>query len=389
MSLAALARAQAGRIERGGHPRAALRLRDVSVLRADGVALVAGAELSVMPGEKLLLTGAAGTGKSTLVRALAGAWPWGRGRIEVRAGARLLVLPQRAYLPAGSLRRVVSYPDAADSRSAGEIAAALQKVDLGHLAEHLDEDAPWDRILSGGEKQCLAFARVFLIRPDIVVLDEATASLDLPSQDRLMKRLMRELKDATVVSVGHRPELAAFHHRTVVLAPGVWARRSPEMSVIVLTPAAPSFCRNRREPPATPPSGHRTARHRDAAHLSLSPCRDKRVAAVGKVGTRGHARGFEQAAISVLLYLRAAVAGDRAVVPLLLWRDFRSAEYVSPPRAKITRSCAACGQVPAARSSRGPRGPSRTARVGKSPENLQENSWQAACRLQACSPICP
>jgi putative ATP-binding cassette transporter len=225
MSLAELARAQAvraGRIERGDHPRAALRLRDVSVLRADGVALVAGAELSVMPGEKLLLTGAAGTGKSTLVRALAGAWPWGRGRIEVRAGARLLVLPQRAYLPAGSLRRVVSYPDAADNHSAGEIAAALHKVELGHLAGHLDEDAPWDRILSGGEKQCLAFARVFLMRPDIVVLDEATASLDLPSQDRLMKRLMRELKDATIVSVGHRPELAAFHHRTVVLAPGVW-----------------------------------------------------------------------------------------------------------------------------------------------------------------------
>jgi ABC-type uncharacterized transport system fused permease/ATPase subunit len=154
--------------------------------------------------------------------ALARAWPWGRGRIEVRAGARLLVLSQRAYLPAGSLRRVVSYPDAADNRSAGEISAALQKVDLGHLAAHLDEDAPWDRILSGGEKQRLAFARVFLMRPDIVVLDEATAALDLPSQDRLMKRLMRELKDATVVSVGHRPELAAFHDRTVVLSSGVW-----------------------------------------------------------------------------------------------------------------------------------------------------------------------
>jgi putative ATP-binding cassette transporter len=262
MSLAALARAQAGRIERGGHPRAALRLRDVSVLRADGVALVAGAELSVMPGEKLLLTGAAGTGKSTLVRALAGAWPWGRGRIEVRAGARLLVLPQRAYLPAGSLRRVVTYPDAADSRSAGEIAAALQKVDLGHLAEHLDEDAPWDRILSGGEKQCLAFARVFLIRPDIVVLDEATASLDLPSQDRLMKRLMRELKDTTVVSVGHRPELAAFHHRTVVLAPGVWGatlardvrhRPHPGRAELLQEPARSAGDPSLRPPHRAPP----------------------------------------------------------------------------------------------------------------------------------------
>ena len=132
------------------------------------------------------------------------------------------MLPQRPYLPAGSLRRVVSYPDAADSRGAGEIAAALHKVDLGHLAARLDEDAPWDRLLSGGEKQRLAFARIFLMRPDIVVLDEATAALDLPSQDRLMKRLMRELADATIVSVGHRPELAAFHHRTVTLAPGAF-----------------------------------------------------------------------------------------------------------------------------------------------------------------------
>jgi putative ATP-binding cassette transporter len=222
-SLASLARAEAarhGRIGRGDPRHAALRLRDVSLLDADGAALVAGAGLVVMPGEKLLLTGAAGTGKSTLVRALAGVWPWGRGRIELRADAKLLVLPQRPYLPAGSLRRIVSYPDAAENRSAGDIAAALRKVDLGHLAARLDEDAPWDRILSGGEKQRLAFARVFLTRPDIVVLDEATAALDLPSQDRLMKRLMRELSDATVVSVGHRPELAAFHHRTIALAPG-------------------------------------------------------------------------------------------------------------------------------------------------------------------------
>ena len=255
-SLAVLARAEAacaGRIERGDHRHAALRLRDVSVLRADGAALVAGAELAVMPGERLLLTGAAGTGKSTLVRALAGAWPWGRGRIEVRAGTRLLVLPQRPYLPAGSLRRVVSYPDAADSRGAGEIAAALHKVDLGHLAARLDEDAPWDRLLSGGEKQRLAFARVFLMRPDIVVLDEATAALDLPSQDRLMKRLMRELTDATVVSVGHRPELAAFHHRTVTLAPGAFGA------------TLASDVRHR-------PEGARAERLRDSARSAGDPC---------------------------------------------------------------------------------------------------------------------
>jgi vitamin B12/bleomycin/antimicrobial peptide transport system ATP-binding/permease protein len=165
----------------------------------------------------------------------------------------LLVLPQRPYLPAGSLRRVVSYPDAADSRSAGEIAAALHKVDLGHLAARLDEDAPWDRLLSGGEKQRLAFARIFLMRPDIVVLDEATAALDLPSQDRLMKRLMRELADATIVSVGHRPELAAFHHRTVTLAPGAFGA------------TLASDVRHRAE-------GARAERLRDSARSAGDPC---------------------------------------------------------------------------------------------------------------------
>jgi len=256
VSLAALTRADAtpaGRIERGDHPHVALRLRDVSVLREDGSALVAGAELAVMPGEKLLLTGAAGTGKSTLVRALAGAWPWGRGRIEVRAGAKLLVLPQRPYLPAGSLRRVVSYPDAGDRHSAGEIAAALHKVDLGHLATRLDEEAPGDRTLSGGEKQRLAFARVFLLRPDIVVLDEATAALDLVSQERLMKRLLHELRDATVLSVGHRPELAAFHHRIVTLVPGA---RGATLA---------SDLRHRPEP-------GRTGRPREAVRSAGDPC---------------------------------------------------------------------------------------------------------------------
>ena len=268
-SLAALTRADAtpaGRIERGDHPHVALRLRDVSVLREDGAPLVAGAELTVMPGEKLLLTGAAGTGKSTLVRALAGAWPWGRGKIEVRAGAKLLVLPQRPYLPAGSLRRVVSYPDADDRHNAGEIAAALHKVDLGHLAARLDEEAPWDRTLSGGEKQRLAFARVFLLRPDIVVLDEATAALDLVGQERLMKRLLHELRDATVLSVGHRPELAAFHQRIVTLVPG--ARGATLASDLRHRPESGRAGRPREvarsagDPCLLPP--HRLPRRRDA-----------------------------------------------------------------------------------------------------------------------------
>jgi vitamin B12/bleomycin/antimicrobial peptide transport system ATP-binding/permease protein len=220
LALDALERAEnrhSGRIARGGGKDAALRLRDVSVTLDDGTAVVDGADVAIRPGEKVLLTGDSGTGKSTLARALAGVWPWGRGDIEIAAGGKLLVLPQRPYVPMGTLRRAVNYPDAAHSRSMAETAKVLEKVELGHLAERLDEEGPWDQILSGGEKQRLAFARLFLHRPNIIVLDEATAALDSRSQDRLMGLLSREFTDATVVSIGHRPELAAFHQRKIVL----------------------------------------------------------------------------------------------------------------------------------------------------------------------------
>jgi putative ATP-binding cassette transporter len=183
----------------------------------DGAPVIGGAEVAIMPGEKVLITGESGTGKSTLVRALAGAWSWGNGDIDIGAGAKLLVLPQRPYLPIGTLRRAVSYPDAPESRSAEEIAKVLERVELDHFVGRLDEDRPWDQILSGGEKQRLAFARILLHRPDIIVLDEATAALDSQSQDRVMELLSQELRDATIVSIGHRAELANFHHRKIVL----------------------------------------------------------------------------------------------------------------------------------------------------------------------------
>jgi putative ATP-binding cassette transporter len=211
--------ARVGRINRCEGKGAALRLRGLSVTLDDRT-LVAGAEVAIMPGEKVLITGESGLGKSTLVRALAGLWPWGGGEIEMRAGAKLLLLPQRAYVPSGTLRRAANYPEAAHSRSVEEIAKVLKKVGLGHLIEHLDEERPWDQTLSGGEKQRLAFARIFLHRPDIIVLDEATAALDSQSEGQLMGLLSQEFEHATVVSVGHRSELEALHGRKIVLQRG-------------------------------------------------------------------------------------------------------------------------------------------------------------------------
>ncbi len=220
-SLDALERAESGegvpRIEHDKGKVAALRLRNLSVTLDDGTAVVKDAEVEICPGEKVLVVGESGTGKSTLVRAIAGLWPWGEGDIEVQKNAKLFLLPQRPYVPIGTLRRAATYPDAAESRSREEIAEAFKKVGLGHLADRLEEEGPWDQTLSGGEKQRLAFARIFLQRPDIVVLDESTSALDPPSQDHLMKLLYKELEQTTVISVGHRPELEAFHTRKIVL----------------------------------------------------------------------------------------------------------------------------------------------------------------------------
>jgi putative ATP-binding cassette transporter len=127
------------------------------------------------------------------------------------------MLPQKPYIPSGTLRRAIAYPGAAEDWTLEEIGDALHKVGLDHLREKVEEEAPWDQTLSGGEKQRLAFARVFLHNPDIVVLDEATSALDEKSQDKMMEIVIRELPKATIVSVAHRVELEAFHSRKIVL----------------------------------------------------------------------------------------------------------------------------------------------------------------------------
>src|SRR5262245_31374012 len=194
----------------------ALRLQDLSVRLNDGTSVVDDTDVSIAPGERVLIAGASGSGKSTLVRALAGLWPWGGGSIEVKRGAKMFLLPQRPYVPIGTLRRAATYPDAPQSRSVEEVADAFKRVGLAHLVDKLDNEAPWDQTLSGGEKQRLAFARILLHNPDIVVLDEATAALDPKGQVKLMELLV-DREGMTLLSVGHRPELEAFHTRKIEL----------------------------------------------------------------------------------------------------------------------------------------------------------------------------
>jgi putative ATP-binding cassette transporter len=204
----------------------ALRLQDLSVRLNDGTAVVDDTDVSIAPGERVLIAGASGSGKSTLVRAIAGLWPWGGGAIEVKKGAKMFLLPQRPYVPIGTLRRAATYPDAPDSRSVEDVATAFKQVGLEALVDKLDAEGFWDQTLSGGEKQRLAFARILLHNPDIVVLDEATAALDPKSQDKLMNLLV-DRPEITLLSVGHRPELEPFHTRKITL------ERRPEGAKLV------------------------------------------------------------------------------------------------------------------------------------------------------------
>jgi vitamin B12/bleomycin/antimicrobial peptide transport system ATP-binding/permease protein len=222
MSLDGLERAEKGdgigRIQRGEtEGEAILGLHDLSVSLDDGTAVVGETDGVIEAGERVLVAGESGTGKSTLVRAIAGLWPWGGGSINFHPDRRLFMLPQKPYVPSGTLRRAIAYPGAAEDWTLEQMGDVLHKVGLDHLKEKIEEEAPWDQTLSGGEKQRLAFARLLLHSPDIVVLDEATSALDEKSQDKMMDMVTKELPKATIVSVAHRAELEAFHSRKIVL----------------------------------------------------------------------------------------------------------------------------------------------------------------------------
>ncbi|KJC45592.1 ABC transporter ATP-binding protein/permease [Bradyrhizobium sp. LTSP857] len=196
---------------------AAIALEQLLVKLPNGKPLVSVDAFAIRPSERVLVTGPSGSGKSTLFRAVAGIWPFGTGSIAVPGKAKLMMLPQRPYFPIGPLGDAVVYPAERGSFAPEQIKDALLAVGLPNLAERLNEDGHWNRMLSLGEQQRLGLARALLHAPDYLFLDEATASLDEPSEARLYRLLEEKLPQATIVSIGHRSTLDAFHTRKVTM----------------------------------------------------------------------------------------------------------------------------------------------------------------------------
>jgi putative ATP-binding cassette transporter len=197
-----------------------LEIRDMTLRLPDGRVLLTNTQLRVSGGEAVLINGPSGSGKSTLFRTMAGIWPFGDGKIGLPEGARILFLPQRPYLPLGTIKRAVCYPENEANFSDADVIAALEQAGLGHLAPRLTDLDSWGQRLSGGEQQRLSFARAFLQRPDWLFLDEATASLDPVAEQELYEKLKRALSGLTMISIAHRPAVAQFHDRVLTVEDG-------------------------------------------------------------------------------------------------------------------------------------------------------------------------
>ena len=212
------------------HPEGKLAFDGVSVLLSDGRVVISDATVEIEAGERALIIGEFGAGKSTLFRALAGLWPWGSGTIRLPDPDTMMFMPQRPYLPLGAMRAAITYPDPPDAFETAEVAAVVKRVGLAEFLPTLDFETRLDKNLSLGQQQLLAFARLLLHRPAWVFLDEATSALDEVSQRRVMSIFDHELAAATVVSIGHRPGLEHFHSRVLTLV------RTPKGAMLDPTP---------------------------------------------------------------------------------------------------------------------------------------------------------
>ncbi|MGB6428132.1 MAG: ABC transporter ATP-binding protein/permease [Methyloceanibacter sp.] len=209
----------APRVEHVGDGGTHLHADDLVVSLPDGQEIVRASGLAIGPAERVLVTGPSGSGKTSLFRALGGVWPFGSGRIRIPHGASLLVLPQKPYVPLGTLRGALAYPGPPDAFTPGEIDEVLRAAGLEHLRDMLDETAYWADRLSVGEQQRLSIARALLQKPDWLFLDEATSALDETSEAMLYRILLERLAETAIVSIGHRSSLVMFHQRFLELTP--------------------------------------------------------------------------------------------------------------------------------------------------------------------------
>jgi putative ATP-binding cassette transporter len=213
-------------------PQETIDLQKVCVTLPNGTPLLAPVTLRLHPHEAVLLRGPSGCGKSTLFRVLAGLWPFATGRIHLPAGVQTLFLPQRPYMPIGTLREALWFPARSALDRDAEARAALAAVGLPALGQRLDEAAHWTQVLSLGEQQRLALARAFLLKPDWLFLDEATSALDEEQEAVLYRWLADALVHTTLVSIGHRRSLEAYHTRVLTIdqdsgRPGLHKGESP------------------------------------------------------------------------------------------------------------------------------------------------------------------
>jgi vitamin B12/bleomycin/antimicrobial peptide transport system ATP-binding/permease protein len=193
-------------------------LAQLLVRLPNGAPLVSAERFSIRANQRILVSGPSGAGKSTLFRAIAGIWPFGSGAVTIPSNATLMMLPQRPYLPIGSLKAAIAYPAPEATFEVQRIREMLLAVGLPKLEGRLEAEAHWSQILSPGEQQRLGVARALLHAPQYLFLDEATASLDEASEARLYRLIQAVLPETTVVSIGHRSALQAFHDRNAVLA---------------------------------------------------------------------------------------------------------------------------------------------------------------------------
>jgi putative ATP-binding cassette transporter len=206
-------------------PDGKLRLDHLRLSRPDGTLIVEDADATLRHGNRVALFGPSGAGKRMLLRAIAGIWRFGKGRIEIPLGSRTLFLPQRPYLPIGSLREALTYPAPATSADDPRATEILELLGLGHLASRLDDREHWQQFLSGGEQQLLGIARALLQEPDWLFLDEATSGLDELTERRVYHLLAERLPRTGVVSIADRPTVASFHDRQWRLTRGTVGSR--------------------------------------------------------------------------------------------------------------------------------------------------------------------